>query len=311
MDPHSRHSQFNKRQPKSGPQSRSMPTTPLPASSTSHPLGASSILAPFAQTFPTKMKQKAPAPSIRRPIVTNSRIRQQGDLRRDMHLAFVNNALQEKTLGRSGPFDELVNQFNFKSNPTSAPSQIRFWISALSHVVSKLERTHSALVEAIVNMPWTLLDDATVRLYTVFIGMLLSARPEYLSLVLAKIVQGFTHRTCIIPPTWSSCLRDYRTIYPSLGPQLLCTIYLLIAASQSSHAQSCLRPSSLSPSAYTRAYSNTPVDTPTTPCQVLPPQAPEPLIPADIYPEYPPGIDILSGTLGQNPRNDCGSRYSD
>ncbi|KAJ3545477.1 hypothetical protein NMY22_g2430 [Coprinellus aureogranulatus] len=171
MDPHSRHSQFNKRHPKSGPQSRSMPTTPLPVSSTSHPLGESSILSPFSGKLPSKMKRKATEPSIRRPIVTNSRIRQQGEnLRRDMHLAFVNNALQEKTQGRSGPFDELVNQFNFKSNPTNAPNQIRFWISALSHVVSKLEKTHAALVEAIVNMPWTLLDDATVRLYTVFIG---------------------------------------------------------------------------------------------------------------------------------------------
>ena len=71
---------------------------------------------------------------------------------------------------------------------------MRVWIAALSHTVSRLERTHSALVEALVNMPWTTLDSATVKSYTVFIGMLLSARPEYLSLVLGKIAQGFTHR---------------------------------------------------------------------------------------------------------------------
>jgi len=67
-------------------------------------------------------------------------------------------------------------------------------MSALSHVVSRLERTHFALVDAIVNMPWTTLDVATVKSYTVFMGMLVSARPEYLSLVLGKIAQGFTHR---------------------------------------------------------------------------------------------------------------------
>lgn len=72
---------------------------------------------------------------------------------------------------------------------------MRVWIAALSHIVSRLERTHSALVDALVNMPWTTLDSATVKSYTVFIGMLLSARPEYLSLVLGKIAQGFTHRT--------------------------------------------------------------------------------------------------------------------
>lgn len=68
-------------------------------------------------------------------------------------------------------------------------------MSALSHVVSRLERTHSALVDAIVNMPWTTLDTATVRSYTVFMGMLVSARPEYLSLVLGKIAHGFTYRS--------------------------------------------------------------------------------------------------------------------
>jgi RNA polymerase I-specific transcription initiation factor RRN3 len=43
-------------------------------------------------------------------------------------------------------------------------------------------------------MPWTVLDNATVKSYTIFIGMLLSARPEYLSFVLAMIAQGFTYR---------------------------------------------------------------------------------------------------------------------
>lgn len=73
-------------------------------------------------------------------------------------------------------------------------AQIRLWIDALCHVVSCFERTHASLVHAIINMPWTTLDDATVKLYTIFTGMLLSARPEYLSFVLAKIAQGFTYR---------------------------------------------------------------------------------------------------------------------
>jgi len=51
------------------------------------------------------------------------------------------------------------------------------------------------LVEAIVNMPWMTLESATVKSYTVFIGMLLSAKPEYLSLVLGKIVQNFTYQS--------------------------------------------------------------------------------------------------------------------
>lgn len=78
----------------------------------------------------------------------------------------------------------------------SAASRIRVALYALSHVVSRLDKSHSRLVEAIVNMPWTTMDIATVKSYTVFIGVLLSARPEYLSLVLGKISEGFTYRTC-------------------------------------------------------------------------------------------------------------------
>jgi RNA polymerase I-specific transcription initiation factor RRN3 len=78
--------------------------------------------------------------------------------------------------------------------PSPAP-QLRLWISALSHAVSRLERIHSVLIEAIVDMPWPTMDAHFVKSYTSFIGMLVSAKPEYLSLVLEKIVQGLTYRT--------------------------------------------------------------------------------------------------------------------
>lgn len=41
--------------------------------------------------------------------------------------------------------------------------------------------------------------DATfVKAYTQFIGVLISARPECLSLILGKIAIGFTHRTFVL-----------------------------------------------------------------------------------------------------------------
>jgi RNA polymerase I-specific transcription initiation factor RRN3 len=73
-------------------------------------------------------------------------------------------------------------------------AQLRVWLLALSHTVSRLERRHSALVDAIVNLPWITMDNAFVKSYTVFVGMLLSARPEYLSPILGKIAEGFTYR---------------------------------------------------------------------------------------------------------------------
>jgi len=73
--------------------------------------------------------------------------------------------------------------------------QLRIWVAALSHVVSQLERTHSALAEAVIDMPWTTMDAIFVKTYIAFIGMLVSARPEYLSLVLERTARGFTFRT--------------------------------------------------------------------------------------------------------------------
>jgi RNA polymerase I-specific transcription initiation factor RRN3 len=90
-----------------------------------------------------------------------------------------------------------VNQFNMKRAAEDGPNfspHLRSWLLALSHVLSRLERHHAPLIEAIMNIPWATLDSTFVKSYTAFIGMLLSAQPEYLSLVLGKIAQGFTHR---------------------------------------------------------------------------------------------------------------------
>lgn len=91
MDPHSTHSQFNQRTPKSGPYT---PTTR------------------FMEQLPKltiEKYTKPPPPSKsavhdadhllslgQRPIATNSRVRQGEQFKRDMFIAFINKALQEK-----------------------------------------------------------------------------------------------------------------------------------------------------------------------------------------------------------------------
>lgn len=115
-----------------------------------------------------------------------------------------------------GQFSRFSSKPNSNSTQLSQAdtAQIRLWIVALSHVVSRLERTHASLVHAIVNMPWTILDNATVKSYTIFIGMLLSAKPEYLSFVLAMIAQGFTYREHFFSPNlWSYQLLTLTLLY--------------------------------------------------------------------------------------------------
>ncbi|KAH9850820.1 RNA polymerase I-specific transcription initiation factor RRN3 [Lenzites betulinus] len=190
---HSRFSHFNARQTKAGPlasSSRFMDST-KPTISLE---GFTPKKGPKTPTTPKKQSTLY----IERPIVTNSRIKQDEQYRKDMHLVFVNNALQQKSMGISDAYDELVDQFNPRKITPSAPSpapQLRLWLLALSHVVSRLERAHSSLVEAIVGLPWTTMDTSFVKTYTNFVGMLVSARPEYLSLVLGRIAQGLTYQS--------------------------------------------------------------------------------------------------------------------
>lgn len=40
------------------------------------------------------------------------------------------------------------------------------------------------------------MDSNFVKSYISFVGMLVSAKPEYLTLVLGKIASGFTYRAC-------------------------------------------------------------------------------------------------------------------
>ncbi|KAG8689327.1 hypothetical protein FRC11_003127 [Ceratobasidium sp. 423] len=134
-----------------------------------------------------------------RPVAPHSKsLKRDDSFRKDMYLTFVKNALKERLRGNSEPFHELVGQFSpAKLNETDGGStvQLRSWIAALSHVVSSLERSHAPLVEAVLTTPWATYDDAFTATYTNFVGVLVSARPEYLASVLSRCVQGFTYQT--------------------------------------------------------------------------------------------------------------------
>ncbi|KAG1740088.1 RNA polymerase I-specific transcription initiation factor RRN3-domain-containing protein [Suillus occidentalis] len=105
------------------------------------------------------------------------------------------------SMGHSKEFDDLVDQFS-PNKSTLAPIipslQLRIWLLALMHVLSRLKRP---LVEAIVRLPWSSIDAVFVKSYTEFIGMLISARPEYLLLVLNRIAMGFTYQFGLLAVT--------------------------------------------------------------------------------------------------------------
>jgi RNA polymerase I-specific transcription initiation factor RRN3 len=77
MDPHSTKSQFNQRLPKAGPVARSQDSVAM------------------QKRAAKRVKLPSPSPT-ERPIATNSRIKQDEQYRKDMYLAFINDALQKK-----------------------------------------------------------------------------------------------------------------------------------------------------------------------------------------------------------------------
>ncbi|KAG2135732.1 RNA polymerase I-specific transcription initiation factor RRN3 [Suillus bovinus] len=193
MDPHSRLSQFNQRTPKTGPFSPSVRFEST----------QKVTLDKYTKAHSSSMPSDSPL-FTSRPIATNSRVKQDEQFKKDMFLAYVNKAIREKLNGHSKDFDDLVDQFSPNKStlaPTVPSLQLRIWLSALSHVLSRLERRHAPLVEAIVRLPWSTMDAVFVKSYIVFIGMLISARPEYLSLVLNRIAMGFTYQSGLLAVT--------------------------------------------------------------------------------------------------------------
>ena len=167
---------------------------------------------------------------------------------------------------------------------TSHYAQIRLWLSALSHVVSRLERIHSAIVEAIVAFPWTTMDATSVKSYIHFIGVLLSARPEYLSLVLGNIAQGFTYRGSPMISVMLSSLNTYARIWaPGLGRW---SAGRVIDSLDTSHH---LRSSTHSSPTYILPYTYATIYVSTSPRTKLPSQAAESSCADDVYPESPSG----------------------
>ncbi|KAI9457292.1 RNA polymerase I-specific transcription initiation factor RRN3 [Russula earlei] len=230
MDPHSTLSQFNQRPPKAGPsfpnqRQMHMDLLPHPKPPSLNGYAKQSLLASQSRGRCRKSSSSLSSPTVLddlpRPIATNSRIKQGERLQKDMYLAFVNNALEQKTLGNNEPYDTLVDQFNIKKTAFDTPSpipQLRQWLQALMHVVSCLDRTHMALIEAIMRLPWMTMESTVVKTYTSFIEILVSARPEYLSIVLGRIAQGFTYQSglqaleaCL--PECSSSPLTRRTVY--------------------------------------------------------------------------------------------------
>ncbi|KAI9622538.1 hypothetical protein KEM48_007153 [Puccinia striiformis f. sp. tritici PST-130] len=126
-------------------------------------------------------------------------------LRKGIYLNFINTAFTEQVNGKFERYDQLLGQFDPLVSPQTTvvdPSpgnvsltRVQGWLSALTSMVSQLDRGHSHLVEKVLSLPWTVLDDQFVNVYSRFVNGLVSARSEWVQIVLENIVQGFHYST--------------------------------------------------------------------------------------------------------------------
>jgi len=121
-----------------------------------------------------------------------------------MYLTFINTAFAERVNGKFERYDQLLGQFDplVASHSTTDPSppdvsieRVQGWLSALTYMISQLDRSHSHLVEKVVSLPWTILDDQFVSVFSRFVNGLVSARSEWVQIVLENLVQGFHYNT--------------------------------------------------------------------------------------------------------------------
>ena len=120
MDPHSRLSQYNSRPLKAGPLTQNTWTPPMDkrkqAGSRKQQFETSTLLL------------------IARPVATNSRVKKTQKLHRDMHLVFVNNALENKSQVRTFFRPSLLTHYQTSDHRGTLKILTSWSVSSISRV---------------------------------------------------------------------------------------------------------------------------------------------------------------------------------
>lgn len=120
--------------------------------------------------------------------------------KRGMYSEFVQAALDDRSRGKDGSYQELVSQFRPPSQKSmsSIPSitLLQTLLHSLSNVASRLDRrNHTPLVDNILTLPWaTMGGDSFARTWMRFVCTLCSVRSEWVGEVLSRAVKGLSYR---------------------------------------------------------------------------------------------------------------------
>lgn len=136
---------------------------------------------------------------------TSSRDREA--FQRGLIAVFVPKALRDSARGEMGNYNDLLAHFlPTATAPVPALPPLLPLLRAISAQVSLLQPgVHSALVSAIVDLPWAHGDERFVKTFVGWAGVLVSAHPTWTKEVVQMASKGLAWRT-------SPCTRPYTSI---------------------------------------------------------------------------------------------------
>lgn len=79
-----------------------------------------------------------------------------------------------------------------------SPKRLYIWISILGQCVSRLDKNHAPLVEAVLSLDWAVRDADFVDVYIEFLENLVSAHAFYSVPVMDTIARQFVYRRSLL-----------------------------------------------------------------------------------------------------------------
>lgn len=113
---------------------------------------------------------------------------------RGLIAVFVPNALRESLVGRMEHYNDLVAHFSPSTSQMTLAPLLPLLRALTAHVSLLAPEVHSALVSAIISLPWAAGEEKFVRVFIGFCGVLVSAQPGWAKEVVNMAVRGLRWR---------------------------------------------------------------------------------------------------------------------
>ncbi|KAF9161098.1 hypothetical protein DFQ26_004883 [Actinomortierella ambigua] len=150
------------------------------------------------EASPSSMQRSISTPSIASAAMVSSEQQALFEKQRQgqmMMTTYLSNAIKQKKMGNPSPYEELISQLT-TTKPSPLPaSKLLQWIQALLQCISLLDKTCQSLIEAILQLDWTIQDESFVQYYISFMGNIVSAHPIYLTPAMSMLVSRFRQRS--------------------------------------------------------------------------------------------------------------------